>query len=371
MTLIERCDHSVYERIVTPPYLTAVRLGGSPSLPLLVLGPALGTSARALWTRCAAHLSDRFEVLAWDLPGHGSNSEVSEPFSIADLAAGVRSLVDDVLTDRGEPGGSFTYAGDSVGGAVGLQLLLDIPMRVERAVLVCTGAVIGEPPMWAERAAAVRSSGTETIIERATRTWFSPGFLHLEPSVAGELLQALRDADDEGYAQVCDALARFDVRDRLERIRNPLVAVAGSLDESTPVAGLQKIADGVRNGQLIVLDDIAHLAVAEAPEAVARIIRDDPEPGADHEIGAEVDEPGGLDDRTRTIIDLAAHALLIEAVGEQAFAETVRAAAQHGLNRSEVEAALTQATIHGDPALAQVAWAIATEELDHLQKMDG
>ena len=39
-------------------------------------------------------------------------------------------LVEGVLDERGEPGGSFDYAGDSVGGAVGLQLLLDHPERV-------------------------------------------------------------------------------------------------------------------------------------------------------------------------------------------------------------------------------------------------
>ncbi len=364
----------MYERTVTQPYLTAVRLGGSPSLPLLVLGPALGTSARALWTRCAAHLSDRFEVLAWDLPGHGSNSEVTEPFTIADLAASVRSLIDDVLTDRGEPGGSFTYAGDSVGGAVGLQLLLDTPMRVERAVLVCTGAVIGTPQSWAERAAAVRASGTETVIERAARTWFSPGFLHLEPVVAGELLQALRDADNEGYAQVCNALAGFDVRDRLERIRNPLVAVAGSLDESTPVAGLQEIVDGVRNGQLIVLQDVAHLAVAEAPDIVARVIRNDPEPGPAHEAdagSAVANSAGALNDHSRAIVDLTAHALLFSSVGQRALADTVRAAASCGLDRPEVEAVLTQAANYGDPVTARMAWPVAAQELDHLQEENG
>ncbi len=331
---------------MTPPYLTAVRLGGSPALPLLVLGPALGTSARALWTRCAAHLSDRFEVLAWDLPGHGSNSEVTDPFSIADLAAGVRSLVDDVLTDRGEPGGSFTYAGDSVGGAVGLQLLLDIPMRVERAVLVCTGAVIGTPGSWAERAAALRASGTETVIERAARTWFSPGFLHLEPLVASELLQALRDADAEGYAQVCEALAGFDVRDRLEEIRTPLIAVGGSLDESTPIAGLQDIVDGVRNGQLIVVDDVAHLAVVEAPEVIARIIRDDPDPGADNDADPGSDQSGGLDDRTRAIVDLATCAVLIDDDGAANVADAVQAAGRSGLSEADIEQVLARVGTH-------------------------
>lgn len=357
---------------VTTPYLTAVRLGGSQSLPLLVLGPALGTSARTLWSRCAAQLSEKFEVLAWDLPGHGSNSEVTKPFSIAELAAGVRSLIDDVLTSRGEPGGSFTYAGDSVGGAVGLQLLLDIPLRVDRAVLICTGAVIGTPQSWAERAATVRASGTETAIERATRTWFSPGFLHLEPAVAGELLQALRDADDEGYAQVCEALAAFDVRDKLDRIRNPVIAVAGSLDESTPVAGLREIADGVRDGELVVLDDVAHLAAAEAPDRIARIIRDDPQPTTrGSTIRDETREPAhqedigsGLDERTNSILDLTARAVLLAEGDEPNFADQIRNALLHGWSRAQIESVLERATARSGPPAAHLAAVISRQVLD-------
>ena len=53
--------------------VTAVRRGGRPDLPLLVLGPSLGTSATALWSAAAQHLARDFQVVAWDLPGHGTN----------------------------------------------------------------------------------------------------------------------------------------------------------------------------------------------------------------------------------------------------------------------------------------------------------
>ena len=80
---------------------------------------------------CATHLTDAFDVLAWDLPGHGHNRTVpAEPFTMAELAAGVLRVVDDVLAERGELNGTFFYAGVSVGGCVGLQLLVDAPTRV-------------------------------------------------------------------------------------------------------------------------------------------------------------------------------------------------------------------------------------------------
>ena len=105
------------------PSITALRMSGARNraeLPLLVLGPSLGTSATTLWSQCAADLADAFDLTAWDLPGHGHNHAVpDEPFTMGELAAGVLRVVDDVLAERGDVGGSFFYAGDSVGGAVG------------------------------------------------------------------------------------------------------------------------------------------------------------------------------------------------------------------------------------------------------------
>jgi 3-oxoadipate enol-lactonase / 4-carboxymuconolactone decarboxylase len=182
---------------------------------------------------------------------------------MADLARAVLALAGDT---------PFRYAGDSVGGAVGLQLLLDAPQRVQRAALVCTGARIGEPAGWRERAATVRAAGTSAVIEGSAQRWFAPGFAEREPAVAALLLDALRDADREGYALTCEALAAFDVRDRLGEIATPVLAIAGRHDPSTPPDALAEIADGVRHGRLVVLDDVAHLAPAERPDAVAALL---------------------------------------------------------------------------------------------------
>ncbi len=160
------------------PAITAVRMSGASTrseLPLLVLGPSLGTSAAALWTDCAAGLVDHFDVLAWDLPGHGHNRGVpEESFTMAELAAGVLRVVDEVLVQRSElgdgAGGAFTYAGVSVGGAVGLQLLLDAPGRVLSAVLICTGAKIGSAETWSDRIDQVerlRHLGAGLLLGRA------------------------------------------------------------------------------------------------------------------------------------------------------------------------------------------------------------
>jgi 3-oxoadipate enol-lactonase/4-carboxymuconolactone decarboxylase len=259
------------------PAVTAVRMSGAQhraELPMLVLGPSLGTSATTLWTETAAHLTDVFDVVAWDLPGHGHNRSLpEEPYDLAELAAGVLAVVDEILLQRDEVGGSFSYAGNSVGGAVGLQLLLDAPGRVRDAVLLCTGAKLGEQAMWTGRMAQVAMSGTAVMVAGSSQRWFAPGFLERRPEVGSSLLHALAETVDQGYNLACGAIAAFDVRQRLGEIAAPVLAVAGSVDPVTPPALLEDISDGVRDGRLVVLDGVAHLAPAEAPEQVARLVR--------------------------------------------------------------------------------------------------
>lgn len=115
--------------------MSAVALGtawlrAGRSSQVLVVGPSLGTSAAQLWQPVVDQLPVELSVLAWDLPGH-ADTPIGGPFTMGDLAAGVLAVVD-------EHAGAeipFAYAGDSVGGAVGLQLQLDAPTRIDSAAL--------------------------------------------------------------------------------------------------------------------------------------------------------------------------------------------------------------------------------------------
>ena len=62
------------------PTVTALRFTGSADrelLPLLVLGPSLGTSAATLWRGCAAHLTDAFDEDIFVVTEHGWASLLS------------------------------------------------------------------------------------------------------------------------------------------------------------------------------------------------------------------------------------------------------------------------------------------------------
>lgn len=229
---------------------------------LLLLGPSLGTST-ILWERVVPLLATEFRVIAWDLPGHGAAAVATAPFSVAELADAVADAARE-LSSR-----PILYAGVSLGGATGLELCLRHPELVDAAVIVASGAQLGDAAAWRERAAKVRMQSTSSVIIQSAQRWFAPDSMVRDPELSGRLLHALQDADDESYALCCEALADYDVRDRLARIAVPLLAVWGEHDQVAPERKAAEIAGGVAHGLAARVAAAAHLPPAEQPAALA------------------------------------------------------------------------------------------------------
>ncbi|WP_411374445.1 alpha/beta fold hydrolase [Arthrobacter sp. MPF02] len=239
--------------------------------PLLVVGSSLGTSS-ILWDRAAPLLAGDYDVMAWDLPGHGISPAATETFDVAALADAVVELVDSIA-----PGEAFHYAGVSLGGATGLQLAIKHGERLKSLSVQCSGAKLGTPEGWLERAETVRGQGTPVMIQGSAQRWFAPGFMDREPEISSRLLHALRDADRFSYAFCCEALAAFDVRAELSSIRVPTQVIAGALDGVAPPSMAGEVAAAITAGggtaTAVTLEGVAHLAPAEAPAHTAGLMR--------------------------------------------------------------------------------------------------
>jgi 3-oxoadipate enol-lactonase len=228
------------------------QLDGPASEPVIALPSSLGTTAE-LWNENVPYWSDRFCVLTYEQSGRRT---------IADLGRDFLDLLDELGLER------VSYCGLSLGGATGMWLAVNAPERVDRLILACTSARFGDPRQWLERAALVRDQGLEPIGDAIVGRWFTPAE---RPEVVARFREQLVATPREVYAACCEALAAWDLRDELTAIRAPTLVIAGAHDPVVSAEDAEQIARAV-GAQTAVLENAAHLANVEQPEAFSRLV---------------------------------------------------------------------------------------------------
>ena len=113
---------------------------GCPAVQLAGLHPPdVGRADSPSW-------SERFRVIRYDTRGHGASPVPDGPYSIDDLADDVVALLDRLGVERAH------VVGLSLGGMTAMRLAARNPDRVDRLVLLCTGAQLPPADAWTDRA---------------------------------------------------------------------------------------------------------------------------------------------------------------------------------------------------------------------------
>src|SRR5262249_10659437 len=96
--------------------------------------------------------------------------------------------------------------------------------------------------------------------------------LERDPELVAGFRARLVGMEPERYAAAGEALAAWDVCDRLAGIRSPTLAIAGGDDPATPPSHLREIASLSPGAHLVELRETAHLCNVERSEAFTRAL---------------------------------------------------------------------------------------------------
>lgn len=252
-------------RIPRPSCPFEIRPGGA-GTPLFLVG-SLGTNRRMWAPQLEALEADRPVVLV-EHPGHDGAPVADAAFEIADLAEAVVDIAGDAGFDR------FDLAGLSLGGMVGMAVAATHPERLRRLVILCSSAHLPPAEGWFDRARTVRDGGTAPIAGAVVERWFTDGFRSKRPDMVRWGVDMLSAVDRVGYARCCEAIASMDLRPLLGRITAETLVIAGADDRATPPAHAEVIAGGIPGAELRIVEDAAHLANVEQPDAVTALLLD-------------------------------------------------------------------------------------------------
>ena len=240
------------------------RFDGPEDAPVLVLGPALGSTWH-MWDRQLPSLTGAWRVLRYELPGHGG-APAEPASSVDDLARRLLAVLDDEGID------TFGYAGCELGAAVGARLALLRPDRVAALALVSAAARFSTADTWRQRGVVVRANGLDRTAANTPERWFTGAFLATQPAITDWAVQMVRTTDPTCYIAACEALASFDIREQLGAITVPTLVVAGADDTETPPSDARLLVAGIPDARLAVVPGTGHLAPVEEPTAVGDLI---------------------------------------------------------------------------------------------------
>ncbi|NML16729.1 alpha/beta fold hydrolase [Azohydromonas caseinilytica] len=203
-----------------------------------------------------------FRAIVPDLLGFGLSSKPDIPqYDLDFFVAGVKGLLDALRLDR------VTLLGNSLGGAVALGLALACPERVSRLILMAPGGVEDldtylAMPGIANMFSVYQSgrSGPDAMREVMRLQLFDPALLTDEIIAERAPIAALQTQAARSVLKVPD------MTERLGQIGCPVLGFWGVNDQFNPVQGAMKLATGVPDARVVLVNRCGHWVQVEHRE---------------------------------------------------------------------------------------------------------
>jgi len=230
--------------------------------PLILLHGIGGGSAS--WAAQLEGLSDRFRVIAWDMPGYGGSSPLDD-VTFPALARALKSLIDrlDLKTPH--------IVGHSIGGMVAQEFAATYKDDLRTLVLSATSPAFGRPDgdfqrqFIKSRLAPLEAGQTMADVARSVvPELVGPKADEAARSAAKDCMSRV---PPETYRSMMECLVTFDLRDALGAIPVPALLIAGETDTQAPAPMMEKMASKIPGASYVCLPGTGHLANMEQPAA--------------------------------------------------------------------------------------------------------
>ncbi|MEZ0167809.1 alpha/beta fold hydrolase [Microvirga sp. TS319] len=222
--------------------------------------------ASSIWAPQLAALSTDFDVIAYDMLGHGGSSLPPENARLSDYSDQLLSLIEVLGLQRPQ------IVGHSMGALVALEFALTHPTRPAgvtalNAVYCRTAeqrnAVLG-------RAEALERAGELGSHEGTIARWFGnpvPTELTREADLVHSLLTSV---DPLGYSRTYRLFAQSDEvhKGRLEGLAVPALFMTGEFDPNSSPAMSQAMAEAAPQGRCEIIPRVRHMMALTDPDEV-------------------------------------------------------------------------------------------------------
>jgi pimeloyl-ACP methyl ester carboxylesterase len=235
------------------------------------------------WLEQLPHFARDHHVIGVDLPGFGQSEMPAEEISISGYADAIDALMTELGID------SARIVGNSMGGFIGAELAIQYPARVERLVLVAAAGLSIES-IRTERKQGLRHRAENIAFftlghlasrshQVALRARLRAALLLLVAAHPAQLpgplaAQQVLGSGKPGFSDALEAMCRYPLRDRLEKISCPTLILWGDKDRLVPLKDASIFEKLIPDSRKIVYKDTGHVSMMERPARFNEDVRD-------------------------------------------------------------------------------------------------
>ncbi|HPJ96374.1 MAG TPA: alpha/beta hydrolase [Syntrophales bacterium] len=233
--------------------------------PLLLIH-GLGSSGRD-WQSQIDFFSRRYQVVVFDIRGHGLSGHPPGPYSIGLFADDTAKLIEHLLVPP------VHVLGLSLGGMIGFQLAVDYPRLLKSMTVVNVGPQLKlkSPRLimkMLRRFMTIRFRGMRKMGESLAWDLF-PGAEHA--SIREIFIERWAENDKRAYLDTMKAIMGWSVADRIDGITTPTLVVASDFDY-TPVAFKEAFVARMHHAKLTVIPNAHHAVPIERPAVFNAVV---------------------------------------------------------------------------------------------------
>ncbi|WP_394728672.1 alpha/beta fold hydrolase [Altererythrobacter sp. GH1-8] len=230
--------------------------------PDLLLVAGLGGRG-AFWSNQIQAFASHFRVITFDHRGCGNSTPGKLAEGVAHLASDVVALMDALEI------GAAHLVGHSTGGAIGQQIALEAPERLEKLVLSCSwpGPDAYFLELFRMRRAVLEQCGPLDYLSSGTFLAMPSRFLQPQIEAARSFMEE-RLAAFPGLAvelSRIEAVVSHNLRSQLHSINTATLCIGAMDDQLTPPAFSQEMAQLIPGAELHLLDHGGHFSPMSVP----------------------------------------------------------------------------------------------------------
>jgi pimeloyl-ACP methyl ester carboxylesterase len=223
-----------------------------------------------IWEDFAPLLTDRFRVIAMDLPGHGWSGSWGDEHSMNDLATALENILD------GEGIEKIILVGHSMGGYVAMAFATLFPERLAGYVLFHSTCFADSPEKKTNRdreISLVLCDRKRQIINVNIPKAFADDHIERFKEKVKRAQEIAYQNDDQGIVALIRGMKnRADLSSTLSDPSLPLLLIGGMKDNYIPPEVFEKLAAMAAHAFVLRLRESGHMGFMEEPGICAEAL---------------------------------------------------------------------------------------------------